>query len=95
MTLDPLQDRHRQHGFGQRVQDFVKQIVYGGNDGIVTTFAIVAGFAGAQAFYFPALQNETRFEFFLELVFVTGPLVECNGGVFLRVLGFVSHGSAL
>lgn len=49
MTLDPLQDRHRPHGFGQRVQDFVKQIVYGGNDGIVTTFAIVAGFAGAQA----------------------------------------------
>ncbi|NIZ11400.1 VIT1/CCC1 transporter family protein [Pseudooceanicola sp. HF7] len=30
-----------------RVQDFVKQIVYGGNDGIVTTFATVAGFAGA------------------------------------------------
>ncbi len=28
--------------------DHLKQIVYGGNDGIVTTFAIVAGFAGAQ-----------------------------------------------
>ena len=27
----------------------LKQIVYGGNDGIVTTFAIVAGFAGAGA----------------------------------------------
>lgn len=26
----------------------LKQIIYGGNDGIVTTFAIVAGFAGAQ-----------------------------------------------
>ncbi|WP_372604267.1 VIT1/CCC1 transporter family protein [Actibacterium sp.] len=32
-----------------RIQDHLKQIVYGGNDGIVTTFAIVAGFAGAQA----------------------------------------------
>jgi len=32
-----------------RTQEFLKQIVYGGNDGIVTTFAIVAGFAGAQA----------------------------------------------
>jgi vacuolar iron transporter family protein len=32
-----------------RVQEFLKQIVYGGNDGIVTTFAIVAGFAGAGA----------------------------------------------
>lgn len=31
------------------LQDGLKQIVYGGNDGIVTTFAIVAGFAGASA----------------------------------------------
>lgn len=31
------------------VQEFLKQIVFGGNDGIVTTFAIVAGFAGAGA----------------------------------------------
>jgi vacuolar iron transporter family protein len=27
---------------------YLKEIVYGGNDGIVTTFTIVAGFAGAQ-----------------------------------------------
>lgn len=32
-----------------RTQDHLKQLVYGGNDGIVTTFAIVAGFAGAGA----------------------------------------------
>ncbi|CUH62532.1 VIT family protein [Thalassovita gelatinovora] len=32
-----------------RIRDYLKQIVYGGNDGIVTTFAIVAGFAGARA----------------------------------------------
>jgi VIT1/CCC1 family predicted Fe2+/Mn2+ transporter len=32
-----------------RVQEFLKQIVYGGNDGIVTTFSVVAGFAGAGA----------------------------------------------
>lgn len=32
-----------------RTQEYLKQIVFGGNDGIVTTFAIVAGFAGAQA----------------------------------------------
>jgi vacuolar iron transporter family protein len=31
------------------IRTYLKQIVYGGNDGIVTTFAIVAGFAGAQA----------------------------------------------
>lgn len=28
---------------------YLKEIVYGGNDGIVTTFAVVAGFAGAQS----------------------------------------------
>jgi VIT1/CCC1 family predicted Fe2+/Mn2+ transporter len=31
------------------MQEFLKQVTYGGNDGIVTTFAIVAGFAGASA----------------------------------------------
>ena len=29
-------------------QTYLKEIVYGGNDGIVTTFAVVAGFSGAQ-----------------------------------------------
>lgn len=33
----------------QVLRTYLKQIVYGGNDGIVTTFAIVAGFAGAKA----------------------------------------------
>ncbi len=32
-----------------RSQEYLKQIVFGGNDGIVTTFAIVAGFQGASA----------------------------------------------
>ncbi len=32
-----------------RVREFLRQITYGGNDGIVTTFAVVAGFAGAEA----------------------------------------------
>lgn len=37
-----------EHKIG-KLQEFLKQIIYGGNDGIVTTFAIVAGFAGAGA----------------------------------------------
>ncbi|MDQ2088778.1 VIT1/CCC1 transporter family protein [Marimonas arenosa] len=43
-------EKHRRevHALG-RTQEFLKQITYGGNDGIVTTFAIVAGFAGAAA----------------------------------------------
>ena len=47
-TIDWERHRKEVHNLGQ-VQEFLKQIVYGGNDGIVTTFAIVAGFAGAQS----------------------------------------------
>lgn len=46
--MDWQAHRRDAHQLG-RVQEFLKQIVYGGNDGIVTTFAIVAGFAGAAA----------------------------------------------
>ncbi|SFN38202.1 Predicted Fe2+/Mn2+ transporter, VIT1/CCC1 family [Roseovarius lutimaris] len=45
-------DRQAERRDGQtlgRAQEHLKQIVFGGTDGIVTTFAIVAGFAGAQA----------------------------------------------
>jgi len=45
MTLDLVQHRKDAHNIG-RLQEYLKQIVYGGNDGIVTTFAVVAGFAG-------------------------------------------------
>lgn len=31
------------------LQTYLREIVYGGNDGIVTTFAVVAGFTGASA----------------------------------------------
>jgi len=46
--MDWQAHRREAHRLG-RTQEYLKQIVYGGNDGIVTTFAIVAGFAGAQA----------------------------------------------
>ena len=40
-----LKEEHNLSDFAE----FLKQIVYGGNDGIVTTFAVVAGFAGLGA----------------------------------------------
>jgi len=40
-----LRREHRKTAFSE----YLREIVYGGNDGIVTTFAVVAGFAGAQA----------------------------------------------
>lgn len=45
MPLDLVQHRKEAHNIGH-LQEYLKQIVYGGNDGIVTTFAVVAGFAG-------------------------------------------------
>ncbi len=36
-----------EHGFS--LSGYLKEIVYGGSDGIVTTFAVVAGFTGAQS----------------------------------------------
>ncbi len=46
--MDIAQHRRDAHGIGG-LQENLRQIVYGGNDGIVTTFAVVAGFAGAGA----------------------------------------------
>ncbi|MGR3541118.1 MAG: VIT1/CCC1 transporter family protein [Hasllibacter sp.] len=49
MALTSL-DLHRAHEHRiSPAQEFVRQIVYGGLDGIVTTFAVVAGFAGLAA----------------------------------------------
>ncbi len=48
MAINWAEHRTQTHHI-TRAQEFLKQIVYGGNDGIVTTFAIVAGFAGASA----------------------------------------------
>jgi len=43
-------DQHRREVHGlTRFSELLREIVYGGNDGIVTTFAVVAGFAGAGA----------------------------------------------
>lgn len=47
--MKPLAEHKRTEHQISHVATFLKQIIYGGNDGIVTTFAVVAGFAGAQA----------------------------------------------
>lgn len=41
--VEHLKKEHKASTF----QTYLKEIIYGGNDGIVTTFAVVAGFAGA------------------------------------------------
>lgn len=44
--IDFAEHLRTEHRIG-KVSEFLKEIVYGGNDGIVTTFAVVAGFSGA------------------------------------------------
>ena len=39
---------HQQHSFFHRFQDYLGEFVYGGIDGSITTFAVVAGAAGAE-----------------------------------------------
>lgn len=48
MTKHTLHDHLAKEHHISPFQTYLKEIVYGGNDGIVTTFAVVAGFTGAQ-----------------------------------------------
>lgn len=47
--IDFKEHLRQEHRIG-KISEFLKEIVYGGNDGIVTTFAVVAGFAGAEMY---------------------------------------------
>lgn len=42
-----LKDHQESEHHGSRLGSYIRDIVYGGNDGIVTTFAVVAGTVGA------------------------------------------------
>lgn len=46
-TEQTFEEHLREEHTGSVFADYLKEIVYGGNDGIVTTFAVVAGFTGA------------------------------------------------
>ncbi len=56
-----LEHEHQQSPFA----DYFKEVIYGGIDGIITTFAVVAGFSGA------AISNEatTQLSFMVVLLF--------------------------
>lgn len=57
-----LEDEHHQSPFVL----YFKEIIYGGIDGIITTFAVVAGFSGA------ALSNETTTQLTFAVVLLFG-----------------------
>ena len=56
-----LEEQHNQSPFAE----YIKEVIYGGVDGIITTFAVVAGFSGA------ALSNDetTQLSFLVVLLF--------------------------
>lgn len=43
----PIDSQHEPHGARAIAQHYLGDLVYGANDGIITTFAVVAGVAGA------------------------------------------------
>lgn len=43
-----MQDNNK-NGKSKNLESYIKDIIYGGSDGIVTTFAVVAGFTGANS----------------------------------------------
>lgn len=43
-----LEAQHEPDGLRELAEHYLKDLVYGANDGIITTFAVVAGVAGAQ-----------------------------------------------
>lgn len=66
-------------------QTYLKEIIYGGNDGIVTTFAVVAGFTGAQAtFGMPAYPFLTVLLFGLANLFADGASMGLGNFLSLR-----------
>lgn len=65
-------------------QTYLKEIVYGGNDGIVTTFAVVAGFAGAKANNAASLSYLTVLLFGLANLFADGASMGLGNYLSLR-----------
>lgn len=63
MANNIIQDLQKEHRVSL-IQTYLKEIVYGGSDGIVTTFAVVAGFTGAQIGH-----NLPGYSFFLVFLF--------------------------
>ena len=48
-TKDEFEKHIREEHHKTTFAEYIKEIIYGGTDGIVTTFAVVAGFTGAQS----------------------------------------------
>lgn len=77
---DHVRTEHRQ----SPISEYLKEVVYGGVDGIITTFAIVAGFSGA------ALSSETTTQLSFVLVLLFGLANLFADGVSMALGNFLS-----
>jgi len=57
--------KHKSDAHQSRFQNYFKEVIYGGIDGIITTFAVVAGFSGAAL----AQDTATQLTFLVVLLF--------------------------
>lgn len=75
-----LENEHHQSPFAE----YFKEVIYGGIDGIITTFAVVAGFSGA------ALANETTTQLSFLVVLLFGLANLFADGVSMGLGNFLS-----
>jgi len=75
-----LNEEHQQSPFA----DYFREIIYGGIDGIITTFAVVAGFSGA------ALSSDTTTQLSFLVVLLFGLANLFADGVSMGLGSFLS-----
>lgn len=85
MNRDAILEAHMQEEHAQSpFADYFKEVIYGGIDGIITTFAVVAGFSGA------ALSNETTTQLSFLVVLLFGLANLFADGVSMGLGNFLS-----
>ncbi len=78
-SAEIVKEHNRSH-----LADYFKEIIYGGIDGVITTFAVVAGFSGA------ALSNETTTQLSFLVVLLFGLANLFADGVSMGLGNFLS-----
>lgn len=86
--MQKIEEHVRKEHKRSPLSEYLKEVVYGGVDGIITTFAIVAGFSGA------ALSNETTSQLSFVLVLLFGLANLFADGVSMGLGNFLSVRSA-
>ncbi|ARD70042.2 VIT family protein (plasmid) [Aminobacter sp. MSH1] len=81
---DPLHQSFPETDRRSRISSYFKEVIYGGTDGIITTFAVAAGFSGA------ALTTETTTQLSFLVVLLFGLANLFADGVSMGLSNFLS-----